>query len=428
MHDIKKIEKDLDAFIAALHRRGSTFVGGSIAELLRERKICINNYESQKAEQNKASKEIGELAKAGKSDEVLERANDLSELKDKIKNAETKRKFIEDELEDCLMQVPNTPHESVPDGKSEEDNDPFEWSIPDAWVDSDELSWKRKSFEDIVGDCIQLKTASVMSGFGFSVLTGDLALLERAVTQLMLDCHRCQHNYQEVSVPSLVRKQSLEGTGQLPKFENDLFKVQGHDLYLIPTGEVPLTNIHYNNIIKGELPKYMACTPCFRREAGGYGADSGLFRQHEFKKVELVRFEKPEDSFDALEKIKNEAKKILELLELKFRVVELCTGDLGFSACKTFDLEVYLPSQGKYREISSCSLFGDFQARRANIRYKEEPKSKPKFVHTLNASGLAIGRTLIAIVEQHQQEDGSVKVPELLKPYVYDKDFLFKKS
>jgi len=428
MHDIKKIEKDFDAFNKALHRRGPTFAGGSIAELLRDRKNCINKYETKKAEQNKASKEIGELAKAGKSDEVLERAADLSDLKDEIKILEDKRKYVESDLEEYLMDVPNIPHESVPDGESEEDNNPFEWYLPESWKDSEDLSWKRKSFEDIAVECIQYKTASIMSGFGFSVLKQDLALLERAVMNFMLDYHRIENGYSEVSVPSLVRKQALEGTGQLPKFENDLFKVERHDLYLIPTGEVPLTNIHAHEVIQGEMPKYVGCTPCFRREAGGYGSDSGLFRQHEFKKVELVRFEKPENSFNALEQIKNEAKAILEHLDLKFRVVELCAGDLGFSSCKTFDLEVYLPSQGKYREISSCSLFGDFQARRANIRYKEDAKSKPKFVHTLNASGLAIGRTLIAIVEQHQQEDGSVKVPEVLKGYLYGKEFLFKKS
>jgi seryl-tRNA synthetase len=428
MHDIKKIEKDFNCFTEALHRRGSASASSSIAELLRERKICINNYEAKKAEQNKASKEIGELAKAGKSDEVLERAAELSDLKDEIKILEDKRKHVESDLEDYLMRVPNNPHDSVPDGYSERENVPFEWSTPDEWKDSGMLSWKRKSFEHIVGDCIKYKKASVMSGFGFSILTGELALLERAIIELMLDWHRGCHKYHEVSVPSIVRKKALEGTGQLPKFQDDLFKIDNEDLYLIPTGEVPLTNIHANEVIQGELPKYVTCTPCFRREAGGYGLDSGLFRQHEFKKVELVRFEKPGNSFNALEEIKNEAKKILELLDLKFRVVELCAGDLGFSACKTFDLEVYLPSQNKYREISSCSLFGDFQARRAKIRYKEESGSKPKFVHTLNASGLAVGRTLIAIVEQHQQEDGSVKVPDLLIPYTHNRKFLFKKD
>lgn len=393
----------------------------ALGVLAAERRQLITETETAAARRNAANQEMSALAKSGDKEAFAARRDELKELSEKVKGLEERLKVLLTEFESQLMSIPNLPHESAPVGRSEEDN-----RVVKTWGKKPEFSFEPKPHYEICPSLLDFDRASNLSGARFNVLWGAAAKLERALIQFMLSVHTEQSGYTEVAVPYLVRAEALRGTGQLPKFEKDLFKTARSEedpepLYLIPTAEVPVTNLHANEILEpGVLPlAYTAFTPCFRSEAGSYGKDvRGLFRQHQFDKVELVRFVPAEGSMDELEKLTAHAEMILEQLGLHYRRVELCTGDIGFSSQKTYDLEVWLPSQGKYREISSCSNFGDFQARRANIRYRKAPKDKPLFVHTLNGSGLAVGRTLIAIFEQYQEADGSVTVPAALRPFM----------
>ncbi len=368
---------------------------------------------------------MAKLAKGGDQEEFAKNREALKTLSADVKRLETQLAELEARLTAQLMTIPNMPHESTPDGHSEEQN-----VVVDTWGDKPEFDFAPKAHDElgVALGLLDFERAAKLSGARFSVLRGAAARLERALVQYMLDLHTEQHGYEEVIVPYMVRAEALAGTGQLPKFEADLFKTRRHEsdedsepLYLIPTAEVPVTNLHAGEILEGAtLPKtYAAFTPCFRSEAGSYGRDvRGLIRQHQFHKVELVRFVNPEDSLSELERLRSHAEAVLRGLNLHYRVVQLCAGDLGFSAMKCYDLEVWLPAQNAYREISSCSTFGDFQARRAKIRFRPEPKAKPQLVHTLNGSGLAVGRTLVAIFEQYQQQDGSIVVPEPLRGYM----------
>lgn len=344
-------------------------------------------------------------------------SDNMKTVANKIKVLNDSLKELEDETKNLLLTIPNIPHSSVPVGKDETENlEVRKWGTPR------EFDFEPLNHWDIAEtlDIIDFDRAAKISGARFALMKGGGARLERSLMNFMLDLHTSR-GYKEIFPPVIVNRESMTGTGQLPKFEMELFRVADPEFYLIPTAEVPVTNIHRDEILKeSDLPiYYTAYTPCFRREAGSYGKDTrGLIRQHQFNKVELVKFVKPEDSYEELEKLTNNAEDILQKLGLPYRVVALCTGDLGFSSAKTYDLEVWLPGQQKYREISSCSNFGDFQARRANIRFKREGKKGTEFVHTLNGSGLAIGRTLVAILENYQQKDGSVLIPEALQQYM----------
>jgi seryl-tRNA synthetase len=426
MLDARYVADHLDEVRAALARRSAetaSLLDGA-ADLLSERRELITRTESLRAKQNAASKEMGALAKAGDKAALQARRAELKELSDSVKALEEQRAKIEQKVEDFLLEVPNLPHESTPAGTGEADN-----PVRRSFGDKPEFSFEPKPHWD-VGEALGIldfARAAKLSGARFSVLWDAGARLSRALTAFMLDLHTREHGYTEVSTPYLVRGEALRGTGQLPKFEQDLFKTQRSDpedpsaLYLIPTAEVPVTNLHAEEILDGDsLPRaYTAFTPCFRSEAGSYGKDvRGLIRQHQFDKVELVRFVTPERALAELELLTGHAEAVLQKLGLHYRVSELCTGDLGFGAEKTFDIEVWLPSQQAYREISSCSSFGEYQARRAKIRYRPEPKAKPRIAATLNGSGLAVGRTLVAILEQFQQGDGSVILPEPLRPFM----------
>lgn len=390
-----------------------------LGELAAHRRKLIGETEELAARRNAANQEMSQLAKGPDKVAFAARRDELKELSEKLKQSEEKLKSLLGEFEERLLSIPNLPHEAVPVGSSDADNREVR-----VWGKRPELSFEPKAHYDIAGSALDFERAGKLSGARFSVLFGQLAKLERALITFMLSVHTEQHGYTEVAVPYLVRAAALRGTGQLPKFEKDLFKTgrgeeDAEPLYLIPTAEVPITNLHADEILDGaELPRrYTAFTPCFRSEAGSHGQDvRGLIRQHQFDKVELVQLVEPEKSMAALEELTGHAETILQQLGLHYRVVELCSGDLGFSAQKTYDLEVWLPSQEKFREISSCSNCGDFQARRAGIRYRSAPKEKPRAVHTLNGSGLAVGRTLIAILEQYQNADGSVTVPAALRP------------
>lgn len=355
----------------------------------------------------------------------------VAKIGDNLKANEKELKALQEELNDWLMRIPNIPHKSVPDGKNEDDNiEVHQWGkIPEfsyTIKDHVELCSSLGSGWNKLGGLMDFEAAANISGARFSVLKGQIARMQRALIQLMLDTHTSVHGYSEMYVPFLVKDDALKGTGQLPKFSEDLFAVSNgasgeQEFHLIPTAEVPLTNLVRDSIIDEQyLPlKITAHTPCFRSEAGAYGKDvKGLIRQHQFEKVEMVQIVKPSESMQALENLTRHAEKILQLLELPYRVIELCTGDIGFSSQKTFDLEVWLPSQDTYREISSCSNFGDFQARRMKARWRNPETGKPELVHTVNGSGLAVGRTLVAIVENYQQQDGSINIPAILQPYM----------
>ena len=331
---------------------------------------------------------------------------------------EDELKSVEPRINDCLLMIPNLPHESVPAGHGSDDNpETRRWGTPPVFSFQPKPHWELGTQLQI----LDFDRGAKITGARFTLYRGAGALLERSLINFMLDLHTTQHSYTEILPPFMVNRQTMTGTGQLPKFEEDLFKIEGMDYFLIPTAEVPVTNIHQHEILdEGELPVcYTAYTPCFRKEAGSYGQDTrGLIRQHQFNKVELVKFTTPETSYDELESLLRNAEEVLKRLGLHYRVVTLCTGDLGFSSAKTYDIEVWLPGQGLFREISSCSNFEDFQARRASIRYRKSENKKIEFVHTLNGSGLAVGRTLVAILENYQQEDGTIIVPEALRPYM----------
>jgi seryl-tRNA synthetase len=416
MLDPHFVRENLDAVTAAMESRGETISMEPFQEMDRRRRDLLGEVEALKRHRNESSKKVGGLMKAGEDAGPLR--EEMRQVGEKISAIEKELGGIEEELREFMLKVPNLPHETTPLGKSEQDN-----PVIRTWGQPREFAFEAKNHWDIGPDLgiLDFERAAKLSGARFSILMGDGARLERALIQFMLDLQTGEHGYTEVLTPFMVNAATLTGTGQLPKFEEDLFKVSPGDLYMIPTAEVPVTNIHAGEILDGDdLPlRYAAYTPCFRSEAGSYGKDvRGLIRQHQFNKVELVWLTKPEHSQEALESLTGHAEEILKRLEIPYRVIALCTGDIGFSAAKTYDVEVWLPGQQTYREISSCSDCSDFQARRAGIRYREEKKGKPRFVHTLNGSGLAVGRTLVAVLENFQQEDGTVVIPEVLRPYM----------
>ena len=415
MLDLKFLRENLEEVEKRLKTRGGDSDLSGFKELDIKRRKLLTESETLKARRNAVSEEIGKLKREKKDASAL--VAEMQEEGAKLKALETDAAAVEEEMNAFLLGVPNVPHSSVPIGKDSNDN-----PVVRKWGEPRTFAFSPKEHTEI-GEklgILDFERAGKISGARFSLLVGAGALLERALINFMLDVHTTEHGYTEVLPPFMVKSSALMGTGQLPKFKEDLFKIEGWDHYLIPTAEVPVTNIHNDEIIDEErLPiRYTAFTPCFRSEAGSYGKDvKGLIRQHQFNKVEMVKFSSPETSYDELEKLTDNAEEILRRLGLPYQVVLLCTGDMGFSSAKTYDIEVWLPGQGKYREISSCSNFEDFQARRANIRVR--PKGgKPRFLHTLNGSGLAVGRTLVAILENYQQEDGSVIVPEALRPYM----------
>lgn len=416
MLDPKLLRTQLDLVNAALAKRGGLQLDSALwASLEARRKDLQGRTETLQAERNNGAKQVGQIKKAGgDASELMARMQAVGE---EVKKVEAEFDALQTEIEAHAMSIPNMPDESVPVGEDEKDNvEVLKWGTPRSF------DFKIKDHTDIGESMggLDFAKATEITGSRFSVLKGPLARLQRALAQFMVDFHTEKHGYTEVYVPLLVNAESLKGTGQLPKFEEDLFKLSGEKpYYLIPTAEVPVTNLVRDEIIdEKSLPlKFVAHTPCFRSEAGSYGRDTrGLIRQHQFEKVELVQIVKPEDAVQALETLTGQAEAILQALELPYRKVLLCGGDMGFSAAKTYDLEVWLPSQDTYREISSCSMFGDFQARRMKARFKAEKKTE--FVHTLNGSGLAVGRTLLALMENHQQADGSIAIPVALRPYL----------
>ncbi|MGE0919003.1 serine--tRNA ligase [Trichlorobacter lovleyi] len=415
MLDIKFIRDNLDQAEAALATRGGNISLARFRELDEQRRRLLTESETLKALKNSVSEEI---AKVKDKSTVKDKIAEMKEVSARIKGFDDELKTVEEEFGTLLMTIPNLPHPSTPVGKSEDEN-----VVVRSWGSLPELAFEPKPHWDLAEELniLDFERAAKITGARFCLSKGAGARLERALISFMLDLHTTEHGYTEVLPPFMVNRASMTGTGQLPKFEEDLFRLVDPDFLLIPTAEVPVTNIHRDEILKkSDLPIcYTAYTPCFRREAGSYGKDTrGLIRQHQFNKVELVKFVHPDESQAELEKLTGHAEKVLQLLELPYRVMALCSGDIGFSACKTYDLEVWLPSQNTYREISSCSSFGDFQARRAGIRFREDEKSKPEFVHTLNGSGLAVGRTLVAILENYQQADGSIVIPAALRPYM----------
>lgn len=420
MLDLKFIRDNPDAVREAFAKKGipedDRVSVASILRLDKERRRLIARSEELKALRNRASAEIG-LAK-GRGEDVSGKLADLRSLSDQIAAIDDQVAGLERTLQGALLSVPNLPHPSAPVGRDERDNvEVRRWAAPRQFSFQPRAHWD-------VGKGLGLldfERAAKIAGARFTVFLGAGAALVRALIAFMIDLHVRQHGYKEVLPPFLVNRDCMVGTGQLPKFEEDAFKVSGWDFYLVPTAEVPVTNLHRGEILSAEdLPiKYVAYTACFRSEAGAHGRDTrGLIRQHQFDKVELVKFVLPETSYDELESLVEDAADVLRKLELPYRVVEMCTGDMGFSQSKKYDLEVWMPSYGKYVEISSCSNFEAFQARRANIRFRRQVGARPEYVHTLNGSGLAVGRTLAAILENYQEEDGSVFVPEALRPYL----------
>ena len=415
MLDMKFIRENIEAVEAALKTRSADLSLGDFKNLDSERRRVLSNVEALKAQKNSASEVI---ARTKDKSQVADTIAAMKQLTAEIKELEEQLNTIQPALDALLMTIPNLPAHSTPVGRSEEDNQLVrDWGTPRQFDFTPLNHWDIAERLAI----IDFERAAKLAGTRFALYRGAGARLERALISFMLDMHTETHGYTEVLPPFMVNRDSMTGTGQLPKFEEDLFRLVDPEYFLIPTAEVPVTNIHRDEILKrDELPvRYTAHTPCFRREAGSYGKDTrGLIRQHQFNKVELVSFCHPEQSEEELERLTGHAEAILKALELPYRVMALCSGDIGFSACKTYDLEVWLPGQATYREISSCSSFGDFQARRAKIRFREDDQSKPEFLHTLNGSGLAVGRTVVAILENYQQADGSVTVPKVLRPYM----------
>lgn len=419
MLDIKYIRDNIDDVKDALAKKGFEFDDVAFGRLDESRKKALTEAQSLQAEKKKASKQIGQLIGQGMSPEEA-KAQVMSGLDADITRAEQVAKQAESDLHELLMAIPNVPLAEVPAGSDEDDNvEVLTWGTPR------EFSFEPKDHVDVGAPFgLNFDAGALVAGSRFAVMSGAIARMHRALTQFMLDTHTLEHGYEETYVPYLVNRQALEGTGQLPKFEEDLFRIpqaQGDkDLYMIPTAEVPVTNLLRDAVHDVQLPvKKVAHTPCFRSEAGSYGRDTrGMIRQHQFDKVELVQFVRAEDSEKTLEELTGHAEAILQKLNLPYRKVILCGGDLGFSAAKTYDLEVWLPGQQKFREISSCSTFGDYQARRMQARWRNPQTGKPELLHTLNGSGLAVGRTLVAILENYQQEDGSLEIPEALRPYM----------
>ena len=420
MLDLNYVRENLDKVRAALETRGAVPEAlDNFAEADAERRRIIAESDELNAQRNTSSREIGALMKAGQREEAETRRSEVNELKERISDLDVKREQAETRIRDLISGLPNLPHESVPVGKDESANAEIR-----RWGTKPEFDFEPKDHVDLGNalGILDLERASKIAAARFAILNGAGARLSRALVNFMLDLHTREHGYQETLPPVIVNKDSLFGTAQLPKFEQDLFKLEDErGLYLIPTAEVPVTNYHREEILDAaQLPlKWAAYTPCFRSEAGSYGRDTrGVIRQHQFEKVELVKYALPENSYAELESLTRDAEMILQKLGLHYRTVALSTGDLGFGAAKTYDIEVWLPSQNAFREISSCSNCEAFQARRAQIRFRRAGGAKPEFVHTLNGSGLAIGRTWLAILENYQQADGSVVVPEALRPYM----------
>jgi seryl-tRNA synthetase len=426
MLEAKYIREHLDEVRERLALRGQAVNLDQFILIDGERRKTIQEWERLRALQKKVSDEVSKKKREGQ---------DVSELIEEMKNVSRDLKELdgvieekEKALQDFLLTIPNLPHASVPAGKDSSDNVEVK-----RWGEIPKFNFKPKPHWDLGEELgiLDFKNGAKITGARFTLYWDLGAKLERALINFMLDLHTREHGYREVLPPFMVNRTSMTGTGQLPKFEEELFKVEGTDYFLIPTAEVPVTNIHQDEVLEEKvLPLYYtAYTPCFRKEAGSYGKDTrGLIRQHQFNKVELVKFAKPETSYDELEKLLSNAEEVLKRLKLPYRVVNLCTGDLGFSASKTYDIEVWLPGQDTFKEISSCSNFEDFQARRAKIRYRISGKSKTEYVHTLNGSGLAVGRTLVAILENYQQADGSVIIPEVLRHYLYGVEKIEKRK
>ena len=418
MLEIKYIRKNLLVVEQSLTARGTSVDLQALLDADEKRRAILREIEMLRHRRNTVSDEIAAMKKAGENADA--QMADMREVSARIKSLDPERTKHENEIEAILMGIPNIPHESVPVGNDESKNETVKkMGIPPVFDFSPLAHWEIGKNLGI----LDFDRAARITGARFPLYFGAGARLERALINFMLDIHTKNHGYQEVLPPFIVNRDAMTHTGQLPKFAEDLFKLEGWDYFLVPTAEVPVTNIHQNETIpEKELPiLYTAYTPCFRSEAGSYGKDTrGLIRQHQFNKVELVHFAKPETSYQQLEILLSHAETILKMLELPYRVVTLCTGDLGFSAAKTYDIEVWMPAQNTYREISSCSDFEDFQARRGNIRFKRTGQKGTEFVHTLNGSGLAVGRTVAAILENFQQPDGSVLLPEAIRPYMDD--------
>ena len=416
MLDMKFVRENPELVMDAMRKRNANVNLDEFLELEKKRRELTLQVEALKSQRNAASQEIGKMKKAGENADA--QMAEVRALGDKIAEDDKELKDIEARLKEILMTIPNMPAADTPVGSSDADN-----PVVRTWREPAKFAFEPQAHWDIGEklNILDVERAGKVSGARFTFYRGLGSRLERSVINFFLDIHTGENGYTEFFPPFIVNKDSMQGTGQLPKFAEDMFKLEGLDYYLIPTAEVPITNLHRDEILSGDdLPLYYtAYSACFRAEAGSAGRDTrGLIRQHQFNKVELVKFTKPEDSWDELEKLTANAEKVLQLLELPYRVVRLCTGDIGFSSAATYDFEVWLPAANCYREISSCSNFLDFQARRANIRFRRDTKSKPEFVHTLNGSGVAVGRTVAAILENYQQADGSVIVPKVLRPYM----------
>lgn len=425
MLDLKFLRANFNEVKEKLKFRGEDLTDlGRFEDLDAKRRELIAQTEELKSRRNEVSQQIAQLKREKQDADHL--IVEMREVGDRVKQLDEELRSVEEELELLLLSIPNVPHESTPVGETEDDNVEVR-----KWGEIKQFDFEPKPHWDLGTDLniLDFERASKVTGSRFVFYKGLGARLERALINFMMDLHMDEHGYEEILPPYMVNRTSMTGTGQLPKFEEDAFKIKEEDYFLIPTAEVPVTNLHRDEILSGDqLPiAYTAYSACFRSEAGSAGRDTrGLIRQHQFNKVELVRFVKPEDSYDELEKLTGHAEKVLQLLGLPYRVLSMCTADLGFTAAKKYDIEVWIPSYETYREISSCSNFESFQARRANIRFRRDTKAKPEHVHTLNGSGLAIGRTVAAILENYQQEDGSIQIPEVLRPYMGNKEFISK--
>ncbi|MDR6553699.1 serine--tRNA ligase [Paenibacillus qinlingensis] len=426
MFDVKLLRSDLAAVQAAMQNRGKQIEElNGFTELDVKRRELLQETEQLKNRRNTVSQEVAGRKRSGENaDELIQ---EMKVVGDRIKELDDEIRVLDESLQQVLLSIPNMPHASVPVGRTEEENvevrrigdiPSFDFEVKPHWEVAQDLG------------ILDFEAAAKVTGSRFVFYKGLGARLERALINFMMDLHSDEHGYEEMLPPYIVNRDSLTGTGQLPKFEEDVFKVENSEYFLIPTAEVPVTNYHREDILTNEqLPvNFVAFSACFRSEAGSAGRDTrGLIRQHQFNKIELVKLVKPEDSYEELEKLTGHAERVLQLLKLPYRVLSLCTGDIGFTSAKTYDLEVWLPNSGAYREISSCSNFEDFQARRANIRFRRDAKAKPEFVHTLNGSGLALGRTVAAILENYQQADGSIVVPDVLVPYMNNVKVITKK-
>ncbi|WP_297568224.1 serine--tRNA ligase [uncultured Anaerovibrio sp.] len=416
MLDIKFVRENIEAVKEMLKKRNNSLSLDGFEEMEKKRREILSEVETLKAERNAVSKKIGAMKKAGENTDGI--VAEMQTVGDKISRLDNELRDVEKELRDLMLSIPNMPKEDVPYGVDDTDNPEVR-----KFMEPTRFDFEPKAHWDLgeALDIIDAERAAKVTGARFTFYKGMGARLERALINFMMDLHATKHGYTEMLAPCIVNQDSMIGTGQLPKFAEDMFKLEGLDYYMVPTAEVPTTNYHREEIIDGALlPEYYcAYTACYRAEAGSAGRDTrGLIRQHQFNKVELIKFTKPEDSWDELEKMVDDAEDVLRILELPYHVVLLCTGDMGFTSAKTYDIEVWMPAQNCYREISSCSNCLDFQARRANIKFRREPSSKPEFAHTLNGSGLAVGRTFAAILENYQQKDGSIVVPKALVPYM----------